>query len=392
MRPWLPLALCLSLLNAPAALAKPGVTLGIEAVQGPLAAVLKGHRIGLITNMSAIDSRGRSDIDLLAHMPGVTLVALFAPEHGLRAELDVENIPNGRDPATRTPIYSLYNRDRAPSAAQLAGIDTLVFDIQDAGSRFYTYSTTLGLCMAAAKRYGKRFVVLDRPNPITGRAEGDMLDASVKHFTGRYPLTTRHGMTMGELARYLNGEEAIGCDLTVVPMTGWTRGMWYSETGLPWRRPSPAMLSPDTALYYAGVGLFEATNVNCRAPGKPFRWIGAAWTHGAELARALNGAGIAGARFSPSKVGRQDGVDVAITDREAFRPLEAAAAMMITLKRLYPAKFEPYRSGLGVMSGSDALFQALQGQLPLEAVAARYRKASEDYDQRRQPYLLYGDR
>lgn len=371
------------------ATAAPSVRLGVEVLQARHPQLLKGQRIGLITNMSAIDGQGRSAIDLLARLPGVKLAALFAPEHGLRAELDVENIPDGRDPATGVSIFSLYNKDRAPTAKQLAGIDTLVFDIQDSGSRFYTYSTTLGLCMEAAKKHGKRFVVLDRPNPITGKAEGDLLDAGVKHFTGRYPLTTRHGMTIGELARYINGVEGMGADLVVVPMEGWRRAMWYSDTGLPWRRPSPAMLSPDTALYYAGIGMFEATNVNCRAPGKPFRWIGAEWIDGRALAHELTALGLSGVRFSPARVGKRDGVDVTITHREAFRPIETAAAMMGVLARLYPRKFEAYRSGLGIMSGSDALWLALNGQGSLEAVSARYRKASEDYDARRKPFLLY---
>jgi uncharacterized protein YbbC (DUF1343 family) len=372
-----------------AAMAAPSVRLGVEVLQSRHPQLLKGQRVGLITNMSAIDGQGRSAIDLLARMPGVRLAALFAPEHGLRAELDVENIPDGRDPATGVPIFSLYNKDRAPTAKQLAGIDTLVFDIQDSGSRFYTYSTTLGLCMEAAKKHGKRFVVLDRPNPITGKAEGDLLDATVKHFTGRYPLTTRHGMTIGELARYINGVEGMGADLVVIPMEGWRRGMWYSDTGLPWRRPSPAMLSPDTALYYAGIGMFEATNVNCRAPGKPFRWIGTEWIDGRLLASELAALNLPGVRFSPARVGKRDGVDVAITQREAFRPIETAAAMMGVLARLYPRKFEAYRSGLGIMSGSDALWLALNGQGSLEAVSERYRKASEVYDARRKPFLLY---
>jgi uncharacterized protein YbbC (DUF1343 family) len=243
--------------------------------------------------------------------------------------------------------------------------------------------------MEAAKKHGKRFVVLDRPNPITGRAEGDVLDGSVRHFTGRYALATRHGMTIGELARYINGEERIGADLVVVPMEGWRRGMWYADTGLPWRRPSPAMLSPDTALYYAGIGMFEATNVNCRAPGKPFRWVGAAWINGNDLCQALTQQSLPGVRFSPARVGKHDGVDVTITDREAFEPIGTAVAMMATLARLYPGKFEPYRSGLTIMSGSDALWLALNGQGPISAVTERYRKAVEIYETRRKPYLLY---
>lgn len=387
-------ALCaVTMIAATPAVAAPRVTLGVEVLLSQRLDLLKGKRVGLITNMSAIDSRGRSAIDLLARAPGVRLTALFAPEHGLRAELDVENIPDGRDPATGVPVYSLYNKDRAPSARQLANVDVLVFDIQDAGSRFYTYSTTLGLCMEAAKRHGKPFVVLDRPNPITGKAEGDLLDPTIRHFTGRYPLTTRHGMTIGELARYINGVEQLGCNLTVVPMRGWKRGMWYDQTGLPWRRPSPAMLSPETALYYAGIGLFEATNVNCRAPGKPFRWIGAPWIDGPSLASELTGLNLRGVRFSSASHVIQGkphgGVDVAITDREAFLPIDTAVAMMGVLARLYPGQFEPYRSGLSIMTGGEDLWKALAGQAPLEAVLARYRKAAESYDAKRRPFLLY---
>ena len=373
----------------PAEAAKARVKLGIEVLLEQPAHVLKGKRVGLITNMSAIDGRGVSVIDRLARAPGVKLVALFAPEHGLRADLDVENIPNGKDPRTGAPVYSLYGKHRAPTGAQLAGVDVLVFDIQDAGARFYTYSTTLGLCMEAAKKHGKPFVVLDRPNPISGLAEGEVLDAGIRHFTGRYPLATRHGMTTGELARYINGEEGIGAALTVVPMRGWTRAMYYDQTGLPWRRPSPAMLSPETALYYVGIGMFEATNVNCRAPGKPFRWVGAKWADGQRLAGELNALKLPGVRFTPEVVKGMGGVDVTITNRWIFKPIETAAAMMGVFARLYPGQFEPYRSGLGIMSGSDGLWEALMGQGDLGGVVSRYRKSAVDYEARRKPYLLY---
>lgn len=375
--------------DLPAEAAAARVKLGVEVLLSQPKHVLSGKRVGLVTNMSAIDGRGVSVIDRLARAPGVKLVALFAPEHGLRADLDVENIPNGKDPRTGAPVYSLYGKHRAPTPAQLANVDVLVFDIQDAGARFYTYSTTLGLCMEAAKKNGKPFVVLDRPNPITGLAEGEVLDGGIRHFTGRYPITTRHGMTMGELARYINGVERLGADLTVVPMQGWKRTMYYDQTGLPWRRPSPAMLSPETALYYVGIGMFEATNVNCRAPGKPFRWVGAKWADGDRLAAELNALALPGVRFSPDTVKGMGGVDVTITNRWLFKPVETAAAMMGVFARLHPGKFEPYRSGLGIMSGSDGLWEALTGQGDLGAVVSRYRKSAVDYETRRKPYLLY---
>lgn len=385
------LATVLACTAALPALAAPSVKLGVEVLLAKRLDLVRGKRVGLITNVSATDGRGRSDIDLLARAPGVKLTALFAPEHGVRASLDMEDIPDAKDPATGVPIYSLYNKDRAPTARQTANVDVLVFDIQDSGSRFYTYTTTLGLCLEAAKKLHKPFIVLDRPNPITGLAQGEMLDPAFKHFTGRYALTIRHGMTIGELARYIDGEEHVGADLTVVPMEGWRRGMWYDQTGLPWHRPSPAMTSPDTALYYVGIGLFEATNVDCRSGGHPFKWVGAPWADGKALAMDMNAQRLPGVRFNARRVGKQDGVDVVITDRGAFQPIETAVAMMASFRKLHPAKFEAYRSGLGHMSGSDALWSALTSGGDLGALAARYQKATQTYDARRRKYLLYKD-
>ncbi|MDB5099664.1 MAG: hypothetical protein JWM80_4085 [Cyanobacteria bacterium RYN_339] len=390
MKRILALAIAATLAPLPA-LAAPSVKLGVEVLLSKRLDLVKGKRIGLITNVSATDGQGRSDIDLLARAPGVKLTALFAPEHGVRATLDVEDIPDGRDPATGVPIFSLYNKDRAPTAKQTANVDVLVFDIQDSGSRFYTYTTTLGLCMEAAKKLHKPFIVLDRPNPITGVAQGEMLDPAFKHFTGRYPLTIRHGMTIGELARYINGEEHVGADLTVVPMEGWHRSMWYDQTGLPWHRPSPAMTSPDTALYYVGIGLFEATNVDCRSGGHPFRWVGASWADGKALAIDMNARRLPGVRFNARRVGSEDGVDVVITDRSTFKPIEAAVEMMASFRKLHPAKFEAYRSGLGHMSGSDAMWTALTTNGDLRALATKYGQATLSYDAKRRPYLLYRD-
>lgn len=390
------LTACLSLAAAaPAtpvlAATAPPVTLGVEVLLEHQLNLVRGKRVGLITNMSATDHLGRSDIDLLAHAPGVRLTALFAPEHGLRAALDVENIPDGRDPQTGVPVYSLYGKDRAPTAAQVRDVDVLLFDIQDSGSRFYTYTTTLGLCLEAAKKLGKPFIVLDRPNPITGVAQGEMLDPEFRHFTGRYALTIRHGMTIGELARYIDGEERVGANLTVVPMTGYRRSMWYDQTGLPWHKPSPAMLSPETALYYVGVGLFEATNVDCRAPGRPFRWVGATWANGRALEKALTARHLTGIRFKADRVGKEDGVALTITDRVRFKPIDTAVAMLATFRQLYPTRFEAYRSGIGHMSGSDVLWEALQGNCDVHGVCSRYDKACQAYDARRKPYLLYKD-
>lgn len=199
-------AACALVAAVPAASAGPVVRTGLEVLATDRVDLLRGKRVGLITNMSAVDASGRSAIDRIAALPGARLTALFAPEHGLRADLDMEGIPDGKDPRTGVPVFSLYGKTRTPTPAQLARLDVLVFDIQDVGSRFYTYSTTLGLCLEAAAKAGKPFVVLDRPNPITGRSEGEVLDPAFRHFTGRYRLPIRHGLTMGELARLIDAE------------------------------------------------------------------------------------------------------------------------------------------------------------------------------------------
>jgi uncharacterized protein YbbC (DUF1343 family) len=380
-----------ALAAAPPAIAAPppAVRTGLDVLAADRPDLLRGKRVGLVTNMSAIDRAGRSAIDRIAAIPGVKLAALFAPEHGLRADLDMEGIPDGKDRRTGAPVFSLYGKHRAPTPAQLAKLDVLVYDIQDVGARFYTYSTTLGLCLEAAAKARKPFVVLDRPNPITGVSEGEVLDPAFTHFTGRYRLPIRHGLTMGELARLIDGEAGLHADLTVVAAAGWRRAMWFDQTGLPWRRPSPAMGDPETALYYVGIGMFEGTNVNCRAPGRPFRWVGARWADGAKLAATATAARLPGVRFTRDRNGDQDGVAVAITDRRAFRPLETAVVLLAAFKKHHPTRFDPYRSGLGHMSGSDALWTTLRAGGDLQALFGRWRRAADAFDVRRKPYLLY---
>ena len=374
---------------APAVSAAPAVRTGLDVLADQRPELLRGKRVGLITNMSAIDAAGRSAIDRIAALPGVRLAALFAPEHGLRADLDMEGIPDGKDPRTGAPVFSLYGKHRAPTPAQLAKLDVLVVDLQDVGSRFYTYSTTLGLCLEAAARAGKPFVVLDRPNPITGLSEGEVLDPAFRHFTGRYRLPIRHGLTMGELARLIDAEEGLHASLTVVPASGWRRGMWFDQTGLPWRKPSPAMTDPDTALYYVGIGMFEGTNVNCRAPGRPFRWVGATWADGRKLTAEVVARNLPGVRFARDRVGRMDGVAVTITDRRTYRPLETAVALLAAFRKHHPTGFQFYRSGLGHMSGSDALWTTLNERGDLASLQARWRKAADAFAERRRPHLLY---
>lgn len=378
-----------SLLAVSPAQAGPSIACGLDVLADERPDLLRGKRVGLVTNMSAIDRAGRSAVDAVAALPGVKLAALFAPEHGLRADLDIEGIPDGRDQRTNAPVFSLYGKYRAPTPAQLAPLDALVFDIQDVGARYYTYSTTLGLCMEAAAKARKPFFVLDRPNPISGVSEGEVLQPAFRHFTGRWRVPIRHGLTMGELARLIAAEEVKDCNLTVVPVRGLTRTMYFDETGLPWRKPSPAMTDPMTALYYAGIGMFEATNVNCRAPGKPFRWVGARWADGAKLTAEVAARGLPGVRFVRERVGKSDGVTILITDRRAFRPTETAVVLMQAFRKHHPKSFIFYRSGLGHMSGSDTLWRTLQTQGDTTALLAQWRRAAADFDAHRAPYLLY---
>lgn len=368
----------------------PRVAAGLDVLLAERLELVKGRRVGLVTNASAVDAHGVSAIDRLATAPGVKLVALFAPEHGLRADLDVENIPNQKDPRTGVPVYSLYGERRAPSPEQLRGLDVLLFDLQDAGARFYTYPATLGLCMEACAKAGVPFVVLDRPNPLGARAEGDVLPEGTRHFTARYPLATRHGLTMGEIARFIEGTEHLGTALTVVPVAHYRRAMWFDQTGLPWRRPSPALTKAETALYYVAFGLFEATNVDCRAPGMPFRWFGARWLDAPAVAGALNAMGLPGVRFAPQAVGAKPGVRVTITDREAFKAAESGAAAVYAVRRRHPEAFKPSRSGLFYMGGGPALYEALfAGPEGFEMLLAGMAERAAAYSKRVAPFRLY---
>lgn len=366
----------------------PRVAVGLDVLLGERPELVKGLRVGLVTNASAVDGRGVSAIDRLAGAPGVKLAALFAPEHGLRAELDVEDIPNGVDPATGIPVYSLYGKQRAPSPAQLAGLDALLFDLQDAGARFYTYPATMGLCMAACAQARVPFIVLDRPNPLGGRAEGDVLPEGTRHFTARYPLATRHGLTLGELARFVQATELPDLDLTVVPVAHYRASLDFDATGLPWRKPSPALGSAETALYYVAFGLFEATNVDCRAPGMPFRWFGARWMNAPAVAADLEALHLPGVRFAAQAAAGKPGVRVTITDRAAFPATDAGAAAVYVVARRHPAAFAASKSGLFYMGGGPALYEALHGGR-LEPLLTGMAERAAAYRKRIAAFRLY---
>lgn len=327
----------------------PTVLNGIDVLVRRKFTDLKGLRVGLITNHTGIDAQRRSTIDLLAAAAEVKLKKLFSPEHGIRGELDQLKIGDSTDKKTGLPVLSLYGERRAPTPEQLADIDALVFDIQDIGCRFYTYIGTMRLCMEAAAKAKKTFYVLDRVNPIGGIAvEGPaVVDAEKPTATHAIPL--RHGMTAGELAAMMNTERAMNCDLKVIPVEGWRRGMLFDQTGLPWIHPSPNMRSLNAALLYPGIGLLEFSISVGRGTDTPFEVLGAPYVNDARLSYELNKIGLPGVQFTPvrftpaASVFKGEacgGVRISITDRAALKPVEAGIAIICTLQRQYPKSFK----------------------------------------------------
>ena len=296
-------------------------------------AELVGQSVGLLTNHTGRDRLGRSTIDLLNAAEGVELTTLFSPEHGIRGIRD-EVVSDSRHSATDLPIYSLYGQTRRPTEEMLEGLDTVVVDLQDVGTRFYTYATTMAYMMEAAATQDVSVVVLDRPNPITGtRVEGPSLDGSEETtgFTGYFSMPVRHGLTMGELALLFNREKQIDAELTVIPMRGWRRTTWFDETGITWINPSPNLRSITQATLYPGIGVLEQTNISVgRGTDTPFEQLGAPWVDGVELARVLNTREIEGVRVYPvaftprsSKYSGQwcEGIAILVTDRRRFQSL-----------------------------------------------------------------------
>ncbi len=322
---------------------------GIDVLARDGFPALKGRRVGLITNQTGRDRQGTSTIDLLKSAPGVTLVSLFSPEHGIRGILDTP-VSDSVDEKTGLPIHSLYGDTRKPTAEMLKGIDTLVYDIQDIGARFYTYISTLGLAMEEAARNKIRFVVLDRVNPITGaEIEGPLADADKLSFTAYHRLPIRHGMTIGELAQLFNQERGIHADLQVIKVEGWRRNAWFDETELIWTNPSPNMRSLTEATLYPGIALLETTNVSVgRGTDTPFEVVGAPWIDGLKLASALNAANLPGVRFVPLRFTPNasthrnvecGGINLVITSRSQFEPVTTGLEVAAQILKLYPKDF-----------------------------------------------------
>jgi len=371
---------------------------GVDVLAAERFARLKGKRVGLLTNQTGRSHTGESTIDLLAHAPGVTLVALFSPEHGIRGVLD-DKVGSSRDEKTGLPIHSLYGDSRRPTDAMLDGIDTLVVDLQDIGARFYTYPATVGYLLEAAARRKIAVVVLDRPNPIDGfDVEGPIQDAAAVGFNGYLPMPIRHGLTLGELARLFNGEKHVGADLTVVAMRNWRRDDWFDDTGIAWVNPSPNMRSLTAATIYPGVGAIEGTNISVgRGTDTPFERIGAPWIDGPALAASLNARALPGVRFYPisftpakgAKLGGQlcHGVYIIVTDRDRLRPVRVGLEIASALARLHGSAFA--LDAAAHLFGSRSTLEKVRAGEDPAAIAASWAADEAKCRATRAPYLLY---
>lgn len=352
---------------------------GLDVFLADVPDVLRGKRIGLIANHSAIDRAGRPAIDLIAEHDDLELVALFAPEHGIRGTAAAgAKVEDERDSKTGLPIYSLYKtEDRGPADSMLANVDALVYDLQEVGGRTWTYVSTMALSMMAAKRKGIPFVVLDRPNPIGGEiVEGAPLDPRFKSFVGMYPIPARHGMTVGELAALFNSRYGIGANLIVIPAANWTRSMWFEDTGLPWVNPSPNLRSPNALKNYPGTVYFEGTNVTeGRGTDRPFEQVGAPWLNAPEVARVMNAKALPGIRFEAITMtveptaAKHPGLTIpairfAITDRNTYRPVRTALTLIDEIRRRHTAEFR-WTGSLDRLAGTDRVRLAIEaGTLP----------------------------
>jgi len=378
---------------------RPPVQLGIDRLAAEGFKLLEGQRVGLVTNYTGRNRLGSSTVDILHSAKGVRLVALFSPEHGFAGKLEGK-VGDATHTGTRLEIHSLYGRHRKPTRAMLAGVDTLVFDIQDIGCRFYTYISTMGLCMQACAEHGKRFVVLDRPNPINGTdVGGPLLDEKDESFVGWHTLPVRHGMTIGELARMFNEEKGIGVKLHVVEIQGWRRQDFYDATGLLWVNPSPNMRSLTQALLYPGVGLLETTNLSVgRGTDTPFQVIGAPWLDHLAMATALNAANIPGCRlvpveFTPTtskfKGEKCRGIEILVVDRNVFDPLLLGMHLACHLARNHREDWEIKRYDGLVGKRRGAQLRARIATKKAEQILAGLKDELIAFRKRRQPFLIY---
>ena len=379
------------------------VRTGLDVLLSDSLHLLNGKRVGLITNHTGRDALGRRNVDLIHKAPGVQLVALYGPEHGFAGVVrGGDKIGFATDSATGLPVHSLYGDTRVPSPEMLKDVDVLLYDIQDVGARVYTYVWTMALAAEAAGKLGKSFIVLDRPNPIRAdRVEGGVLELPHRSFVGQYDVALRYGLTAGELARFLVGTNRLAANISVIPMQGYRRDMWYQETMLPWINQSPNIRDEETALLYPGTVFFEATNLNeGRGTDAPLKQVGAPWlTDAAEIARVLNARNIPGIRFAARTAAVKEGdkhggktipmVRLFVSNKDSAQPVAAATWLMREIRRRHPAQFSWQRgTGAERLSGTPAFRRAIDSG-SVDALLARWKRESEAFDVSTRPYRLY---
>lgn len=371
---------------------------GIDILERDNFKQLEGLKIGLVTNHTGRNLAGKQTIDILHEAKNVKLTAMFAPEHGIRGELDVDKINDSKDEKTGLPVYSLYGETRRPKPEQAATVDAFVYDIQDIGARFYTYTATLKNVLEEAAKAGKPVFILDRPNPINGNSvEGSLADEDKLNFIAAHTTPVRYGLTIGELGMMMNAERKIGADVRVIKMEGWTRGMWFDETGQTWINPSPNMRSLTQATLYPGIGLLETTNVSVgRGTDTPFEVVGAPYIDGQKLSTYLNGRRIVGIRFVPIRFkpnasvfkGEQlGGVNIIVTDRRALNAVRAGLEIAAALRKLYPNEWQVDRFSRLLVNAS-VLDMLKRGETP-ETIEKAINSDTQTFASRRAPYLLY---
>jgi len=408
LRPALPSSLAFGLLLFVATsfgAEKSKVAVGIDVLeQQKLAPLLRTDgretRIALVTNATGSDSQGRRTIDVLANARGIKLVAIFAPEHGIATKVDSADIEDSKDQSTGISVHNIYGRsdaERRPRQELLRGLDAVVFDLQDAGARFYTYETTLGYFLEACAAAGVEMIVLDRPNPINGLAVQGPVSTAPASFVNYHPLPVRHGMTLGELARFFNGERKIKAKLRVIPMQGWKRDQWFDETGIPWVNPSPALRNVNAEALYPGVALLEQTNVSVgRGTDLPFEQIGASWVDAKRFSEYLNARKLAGVRFEPADFTPVSstlsgtichGVKVTIIERDAIDSPALGIELAAALLHLYPKEFEVAK--MKSLLANDRELARLQNREDPKRIVASWRHSLRSFRKVRHKYLLY---
>lgn len=373
------------------------VQTGLDVLEVQKFAPLRGKHIGIITNHTGLDSQGKSTIELLAHAPGVQVVAIFSPEHGLGGQAD-DRISSTKDPSTGLQVFSLYGDTLRPTDDMLKGVDALVFDIQDAGVRFYTYTVTMAYCMEEAAKRNIAFYVLDRPNPIGGEiVEGPILDADKTNFVGYFPIPVRYGLTIGELAQFFNAENHINADLHVIAMKNWHRNYFFESTGIRWIPPSPNLRTIKGSIVYPGLEILQDAGVSVgRGTEAPFEEFGAPWMDSDKVASALNSERLPGLKFvaqpfipvSGLYAGKRcGGVGIRIGERGAVRPMRMGLEIAALLQKMYPQNFDINKT-IGLLGNAETVQKLKDGISPSEIVAS-WQPALAEYDKTRRKYFLY---